>query len=134
MTIGYELDERSNPSDGSGQSNRDSSRKSSCDPEANSTQSSRDETIREDEDRGINPEISNTKEEGNSYGKKLQGKLSSVPGVSSVSNQENNTEDTFEKRLYCKMMSSVAEPASTYRKEAKVDQDSSAHKEKSTQS
>eukprot|EP00956_Cyclotella_meneghiniana_P033788 scaffold99070_cov57-Cyclotella_meneghiniana.AAC.1 len=75
-----------------------------------------------------------SKEEGNSYEKKLQGKLSRVPGVSSVSNQENNTEDTLEKRLYRKMMSSVAEPASMYKKEAKVDQDSPAHKEKSTQS
>eukprot|EP00956_Cyclotella_meneghiniana_P017936 scaffold29579_cov60-Cyclotella_meneghiniana.AAC.2 len=64
-----------------------------------------------------------SKEEGNSYEKKLQGKLSSVPGVSSVSNQENNTEDTFEKRLYRKMMCSVAEHSSM-----------SKYKEKSTQS
>ena len=67
-----------------------------------------------------------SKEEGNSYEKKLQGKLSSVPGVTSVSNQENNTEDTFQKRLYRKM-SSVAETAPMYKKEAKVDQDSSTH-------
>ena len=61
MTIGSQLDEQSNPSVGSGQSNSGNPGKSLCDPEANSadsamskykeksTQSSRDETIHEDE-------------------------------------------------------------------------------------
>ena len=60
-----------------------------------------------------------SKEEGDSYEKRLQRKLSSVPSARAIS----NTEDTFEKRLYRKMSSINEEPASTYKKEAKVKRD-----------